>query len=174
MLGSLSELLIVLVNLGENVKNVIFLPDKKNLTPLHLIARYQPDSIYIPLLQYFHKYRTTVLHILFHNHSLPAPLLKDTDKITDANYLIVDSVYGDRNHEPKDERDERFRKIIMEAINSKGNVIIPAFSIERTQVILYELNNLIESKKIPSVPVFLDSPLAEKVTEIYSKKSTAL
>ncbi len=99
----------------------------------------------------------------------PAPLLKDTEKITDADYMIIDSVYGDRNHEPKDERDERFRQIVTETIKNEGALVIPAFSIERTQVILYELNNLIEDKKIPSVPVFLDSPLGLKVTEIYSR-----
>jgi len=99
----------------------------------------------------------------------PAPLLKDTEKITDADYLICDSVYGDRNHEPKGERDERFRQIVTETIKSNGALVIPAFSIERTQVILYELNNLVEEGKIPSVPVFLDSPLGLKVTEIYAR-----
>lgn len=99
----------------------------------------------------------------------PTPLLKDTEAITDADYLIVDSVYGDRNHESKDERDARFRRIVTETIHSGGTLVIPAFSIERTQVILYELNNLVEDKKIPSVPIFLDSPLGQKVTDIYSR-----
>lgn len=99
----------------------------------------------------------------------PAPLLKDTEKITDADYLIVDSVYGDRNHESKSERDARFKKIVTETIKNNGALIIPAFSIERTQVILYELNNLVEEKQIPSVPIFLDSPLGAKVTGIYSR-----
>ncbi len=99
----------------------------------------------------------------------PAPLLKDTEEITDADYLIVDSVYGDRNHEPKDERDARFRKVITETIKNNGAVVIPAFSIERTQVVLYELNNLVEGGFIPSVPVFLDSPLGQKVTEVYAR-----
>ncbi len=97
----------------------------------------------------------------------PTPLLKDTDPITDADYIIMDSVYGDRNHEPKDERDAKFRRIVTESIHRGGALVIPAFSLERTQVILYELNNLVEEKKIPSVPVYLDSPLALKVTDIY-------
>lgn len=50
----------------------------------------------------------------------PAPLLRDTDKITQADYLIVDSVYGDRNHEPKEERDERFKQIVLETIKKVG------------------------------------------------------
>jgi metallo-beta-lactamase family protein len=102
----------------------------------------------------------------------PAPLLKDTEKITEADYLVVDSVYGDRNHEDKDIRDEKFRRIVMETIEKKGALVIPAFSVERTQVVLYELNNLVEEKKIPSVPVFLDSPLGNKVTDIYKNYTT--
>ncbi len=97
----------------------------------------------------------------------PAPLLKDTDTITDADFLIVDSVYGDRNHEDKDYRDKRFKQVLLDTIAKGGALVIPAFSIERTQVILYTLNNLIEDKIIPSIPVFLDSPLALKVTDIY-------
>lgn len=97
----------------------------------------------------------------------PAPLLKDTDKITDADFLIVDSVYGDRNHEDKDYRDKRFKQVLLDTIAKGGALVIPAFSIERTQVILYILNNLIEEKLIPSIPVFLDSPLALKVTDVY-------
>ncbi len=97
----------------------------------------------------------------------PTPLLKDTEPITDADYLVIDSVYGDRNHEPKAERDARFAEVIKETIAAGGALVIPAFSVERTQVILYELNQLVEEKKIPSVPVFLDSPLGAKVTDIY-------
>ncbi len=99
----------------------------------------------------------------------PAPLLKDTESITDADYLIVDSVYGDRNHESKEDRDNRLKEIVKESITRGGALVMPAFSIERTQVILYELNNMIEAGEIPSIPVYLDSPLGRKVTEIYSK-----
>lgn len=100
----------------------------------------------------------------------PTPLLKDTEIVDKADYLIIDSVYGDRNHEPKDVRDGRFKKIVLDTIKNNGALVIPAFSIERTQVVLYELNNLVEDKKIPKVPVFLDSPLGLKVTDIYSRE----
>ncbi|MEO8637523.1 MAG: MBL fold metallo-hydrolase [Candidatus Taylorbacteria bacterium] len=99
----------------------------------------------------------------------PSPLLKDTEELTDANYLVMDSVYGDRNHEPLDERRSRLREIISDAIARGGTLVIPAFSLERSQVILYEINNLVEEGKISSVPVFLDSPLAIAVTDIYRK-----
>ena len=97
----------------------------------------------------------------------PTPILRDTEKITDVDYVVMDSVYGDRNHESKEDRDAKFKRILTEGIARGGTIVIPAFSLERTQVILYEINNLVEEKQIPSVPVFLDSPLALKVTDIY-------
>ncbi len=99
----------------------------------------------------------------------PTPLLRDTEFVTDADYMVIESVYGDRNHEPKDVRDARFRSIVAETISKGGTVIIPAFSIERTQIVLFELNNMIEGNVIPRVPVFLDSPLAIKVTDVYKR-----
>src|SRR3989344_9649415 len=99
----------------------------------------------------------------------PSPLLKNTEKVDDADYLIVDSVYGDRNHEPPRERDLRFKKIITETVTKGGALVIPAFSVERTQVVLYELNRLVEGHEIPPVPVFLDAPLGQKVTEEYAR-----
>lgn len=100
----------------------------------------------------------------------PAPLLRDTDIVTDADYMVMESVYGDRNHEPREERTQRLRKIIHDTISRGGVLMIPAFSIERTQVLLYEINNLVEDGKIPPVPVYLDSPLAIKVTDIYRNR----
>jgi metallo-beta-lactamase family protein len=103
----------------------------------------------------------------------PAPLLKDTESIAGAHYLVMESVYGDRNHEESEERTELLRSIITDTISQKGVLLVPAFSIERTQVLLYEINNLVESGLIPNVPVFLDSPLAIAVTSIYKKYAHA-
>ena len=103
----------------------------------------------------------------------PDPLLPDTEKITDADYLIMESVYGDRNHESVEERKRKFVNIVKGTIEKGGTSVIPAFSLERTQTILYELDNLIEGGEIKSVPVFLDSPLAIKVTEIYEKVASS-
>jgi metallo-beta-lactamase family protein len=97
----------------------------------------------------------------------PTPLLKDTEKITDADYLIMESVYGDRNHEPHSERREKLKKVINDNASRKGVLVIPAFSIERTQVILFEIDSLAQAHEIPSMPVFVDSPLATKVTDVY-------
>lgn len=101
----------------------------------------------------------------------PAPLLRDTEPVTDADYMVMESVYGDRNHEDKETRTEHLRDIICSTIDSKGVLLVPAFSIERTQVLLYELKHLIQEHRINNVPVFLDSPLAIAVTEIYRKRT---
>ncbi|MBX4210770.1 MBL fold metallo-hydrolase [Candidatus Parcubacteria bacterium] len=101
----------------------------------------------------------------------PALLMKDTEPVTDAQYLVMDSVYGDRNHEPPKDRTEKLKNILRSTILRGGAALIPAFSLERTQVILYEINNFIENHEIPSVPVYLDSPLAIRITEIYQQFS---
>ncbi len=97
----------------------------------------------------------------------PTPLLRDTESIEGADYVVMESVYGDRNHDPKAERREKLEAIIKDTISRQGTLVIPAFSLERTQVILYEINELVESKLIPSIPVFMDSPLGNRVTDIY-------
>lgn len=97
----------------------------------------------------------------------PAPLLRDTESVDDVDYLIMESVYGDRNHEPKNERDHKLEKIIREAIGRGGSLVIPAFAIDRTQTLLFEINNMVEKNRIPLVPIFVDSPMATKATRIY-------
>lgn len=101
----------------------------------------------------------------------PAPLLRDTEEVGDVDYLITESVYGDRNHESKELRTQQFEKVVNDTLARGGTLVIPAFSIDRTQVLLFELNNLVEQKKIPSVPVFVDSPMAIKATEVYQKST---
>ena len=99
----------------------------------------------------------------------PTPLLRDTEYVTDADYMVIESVYGDRNHEPKDIRDAKLRQVIDDTVRRGGTIVIPTFSLERTQVILYEINNFVEDGKMARVPVYLDSPLATKVTEVYRR-----
>ena len=98
----------------------------------------------------------------------PAPLLRDTDEVGEVDYLLMESVYGDRNHEDRAGRDNHFKRIINEAISRGGTLVIPTFSVDRTQVLLYQLNNLVEKGEIPTIPIFVDSPMAIKATEIYS------
>ncbi|MGB8816070.1 MAG: MBL fold metallo-hydrolase [Minisyncoccia bacterium] len=104
----------------------------------------------------------------------PSLLLNDTEDIADANYIVMESVYGDRNHEPKDDRKRQLIQIIEDTIKNKSLLIIPAFSLERTQVILYEMNEFFERVGISQIPVFIDSPLATKITKVYEKYSSYL
>ncbi|OHA27256.1 MAG: hypothetical protein A3D56_00375 [Candidatus Taylorbacteria bacterium RIFCSPHIGHO2_02_FULL_45_35] len=97
----------------------------------------------------------------------PTPLLRDTESVAGATYLIMESVYGDRNHEKIDERRMKLKKVIDGVVRKKGTLVIPAFSMERTQVLLHEINHLVESGVLTALPVFLDSPLAIRVTGIY-------
>jgi len=97
----------------------------------------------------------------------PSLFLRDTEAITDANYMIMESVYGDRNHGSKEARHQHLTDIVKKTIAGKKTLVIPVFSLERTQDILFELNELVETKQIDPLPVFIDSPLGIKVTEIY-------
>ena len=97
----------------------------------------------------------------------PTPLLKPTDAVRNADYIVIESAYGDRVHEGQKERKEKLVGIIEDTIKRGGVLMIPSFAIERTQELLFELNELFNSKRIPQVPVFIDSPLAIKMTNIY-------
>jgi len=99
----------------------------------------------------------------------PSPLMRDTTLLHDIDYLVMESVYGDRNHTDKDKRVELFKEAVTSTINKGGTVLIPAFSIERTQEMLLAFNELVESAQIPPVPVYLDSPLGINITKIYKK-----
>ena len=99
----------------------------------------------------------------------PSILLKDTEKITDADYILMESVYGDRNHEPKEERTNKLKQVIEDTIKYRRTLIIPTFSLERTQMIIYEMDKLFGGEIKTQMPVFLDSPLAIKVTGVYEK-----
>lgn len=99
----------------------------------------------------------------------PSLLLPDLEKVEGLDFLLMESVYGDRNHEHKELREEKFKRVVAESVARGGTLLIPAFSLERTQEILAKLDNLFESNEIPPVPVYLDSPLALKITGIYEK-----
>lgn len=84
-----------------------------------------------------------------------------------ADYIILESVYGDRLHNKEIGRRDSLEDIIEETLNQNGVLMIPAFALERTQDILYDIDALISQGRIPKVPVFVDSPLAIKATSIY-------
>ncbi|MBI4692337.1 MAG: MBL fold metallo-hydrolase [Candidatus Terrybacteria bacterium] len=101
----------------------------------------------------------------------PEPLLNDTEIIKDADFLIIESTYGDRVHESSKEAELKLERTIEDVVHNKGVLMIPAFSLERTQKILFQLNELVEHGRIPRVPVFLDSPLSIQATKIYKEYS---
>jgi len=99
----------------------------------------------------------------------PSPLMRNTTLLHGIDYLVMESVYGDRNHKDKDRRVEILKEAITSTIGKGGSIIIPAFSIERTQEMLLAFNELVESGQLPQVPVYLDSPLGINITKIYKK-----
>ena len=99
----------------------------------------------------------------------PSMLLPDTEIVTDIDYLIMESTYGDRNHESRDDRRKNLEIAIEDNFKRKGTLIIPTFSLERSQELLFELNELVENDRIPLMPIFLDSPLAIRLTEVFKQ-----
>ena len=97
----------------------------------------------------------------------PSPILCDTEVIKDIDFMLMESVYGDRNHESRDERKKMLEDVIEDNYKRKGTLIMPMFSLERTQEILFEINDLVENKRVPEMPIYLDSPLGIKLTTVY-------
>lgn len=96
-------------------------------------------------------------------------LLDRFESIKEADYVLVESTYGGRVHEDDERRVQKLEAIIEDVHAKKGVLVIPTFALERAQELLYDLNNLVEQKKVPEMPVFIDSPLAITFTKIYKK-----
>lgn len=94
-------------------------------------------------------------------------IVRDPFQVTAADYLLIESTYGNRLHESIIDESARIKEIILETIANRGNVIIPAFAVGRTQQILYTLNGMVESGELPRIPVFIDSPMAVSATKIF-------
>jgi metallo-beta-lactamase family protein len=97
----------------------------------------------------------------------PSRIIKDLEFASGADLVFVESTYAGESHESRDEGLEKIKNAIVKCVKSKGTLIIPVFALEKSQEILYELNHLVENKIIPPIPMFLDSPLAIKATEVY-------
>jgi metallo-beta-lactamase family protein len=95
------------------------------------------------------------------------PILRDPTIIDSADVLIMESTYGGRTHPPIEESNAALKKAILRTYKRGGKVIIPAFAVGRTQQIVYELNKLYNSRDLPKMPVFVDSPLAVNVTDVF-------
>jgi len=102
------------------------------------------------------------------------PILKDPEPIEEADYVVMESTYGDRLHNDKRNKAEKFLDIVLDTLDRGGNVVIPSFAVGRTQEIIYEINkNLtLPAEKVIrllNAPVYIDSPLAISATEVYRK-----
>lgn len=95
------------------------------------------------------------------------PILKDPEVFAQADYVVIESTYGDRVHDDVD-IDERLAEVVQDTVARGGNLLIPTFAIERAQEVLYHLNDLILSKRIPPLLVFLDSPMAIRVSDVFA------
>lgn len=95
------------------------------------------------------------------------PILRDPQDLPPTDYLITECTYGDRFHESMLDAGKRLSEVVNKTAERGGKILIPAFSVERTQEIVYHLNTLWQQDKIPDIPIFVDSPLAANVTEVF-------
>jgi metallo-beta-lactamase family protein len=102
------------------------------------------------------------------------PVLKDPEQLSDLDVFMTESTYGNRDHDPITESGPELLEVILSTYAKHGKVIIPSFALERTQELLFLLAQMRESNKLPrDMPVYVDSPLAVKCTEIFAKHSEA-
>ncbi|MBI4712716.1 MAG: MBL fold metallo-hydrolase [Planctomycetes bacterium] len=97
------------------------------------------------------------------------PLLRDPEIIKNIDYLIIESTYGNKEHEPIETAKGRLTDTVSRTIRRGGKVIIPSFAFERTQEVVYFLTELIRKQKIPQVPIYVDSPLATDITMVFQQ-----
>jgi metallo-beta-lactamase family protein len=95
------------------------------------------------------------------------PILKDPQPIPECDLLISESTYGGAVHDPVNETAEKLGEIVRKTVARGGKVIVPAFAVGRTQTIIYFLHKLMNEGKLPNAPIFVDSPMATKATEVF-------
>lgn len=95
------------------------------------------------------------------------PILRDPEFVRDADFIIMESTYGNRIHAPIESTAQELRDQVVKTFNRDGKIIIPSFAVGRTQELVYELHKLHEAGQIPKIDIFVDSPLAVNVTEVF-------
>ena len=95
------------------------------------------------------------------------PIIKDPDYLRDLDVLIMESTYGNRIHTHSDEVEEEVAKVVRDVYDRKGKIIIPAFAVGRTQLLVYVLHKLFDQNRIPEIPIYVDSPLAVNATKVF-------
>jgi metallo-beta-lactamase family protein len=94
-------------------------------------------------------------------------ILRDPTPFEDADILILESTYGGRLHDPQDQANSKLANLINQAVDRKGKIIIPAFSVGRTQHLVHSLHELAKTNSVPKIPIYVDSPLAVNATEVF-------
>src|SRR5690606_5159947 len=97
------------------------------------------------------------------------PIIHDPSVIHEADYLVMESTYGDRDHPKSDDIARQLEQILSATLRRGGNVVIPTFAVERAQELMYYISQLVYEDRIPDVRIFLDSPMAVDVTELFHK-----
>jgi metallo-beta-lactamase family protein len=97
------------------------------------------------------------------------PIIRDPSIVSSADYVLVESTYGGREHEPHEEAIRILADTVRIVAESDGVLLVPSFAIGRTQEIVWELDRLIDAGEIPQIPLFLDSPMASKASDIYRR-----
>jgi metallo-beta-lactamase family protein len=97
------------------------------------------------------------------------PIIHDPEIFERADYVLMESTYGDREHDQAEDTKQLLAEAVNDTRKAGGNIIVPSFSIERSQEVLYYLNELLQEDRIPYMMTFLDSPMAVKVTEVFEK-----
>jgi metallo-beta-lactamase family protein len=100
---------------------------------------------------------------------LGMPILHDPTFLRDLDYVIMESTYGTQNHRPPEEAALEFHGLVQATVARGGKIIVPAFAVGRTQEIVYELHRMIVAGVIPAIPVFVDSPLAVNVSDVFKR-----
>ncbi|HYK97111.1 MAG TPA: MBL fold metallo-hydrolase RNA specificity domain-containing protein [Candidatus Acidoferrales bacterium] len=97
------------------------------------------------------------------------PIIRDPSTFTDADYVLMESTYGGREHDPQQQSVDYLAKTVQLVAEHKGVLLVPSFAIGRTQEVVFELDRLLSEGKIPRLPLYLDSPMASKATDVYRR-----
>jgi metallo-beta-lactamase family protein len=102
------------------------------------------------------------------------PLVRDPTLLAEADYVVMESTYGDRDHGDTEDVQSQLAQVLAETLGRGGNVVIPTFAVERAQELMYHISRLVRTDRIPDVPVFLNSPMAVDVTEVFRRHRQCL
>jgi len=105
----------------------------------------------------------------FNKPILNNPTMDFSEPDRDLDLLIMESTYGDRDHEPLVDMESRLKQVINETVEREGTLVIPSFAFGRTQELLYYIHNLYHKKEVPQIPVYVDSPLSTVITKVFTE-----